>query len=100
MRDEKSQLIDEAEMRSSTRKVLIVDEDIQDLSSHAMPLEAQGRMAYDYLEKPVSTEKMNWVHSTLCRNLAEDMRSHIRCPLRSVASRCAELQGFASGCEP
>ena len=33
-------------MRSTTRKALIVDEDIQDLSSHAMPLEAQGCMAY------------------------------------------------------
>jgi hypothetical protein len=33
-------------MSSSTRKVLIVDEDIQDLSSHATSLEAQGCMAY------------------------------------------------------
>ena len=39
-------MIDEAEMRSTTRKALIVDEDIQDLSSHTMPLEAQGCMAY------------------------------------------------------
>ncbi|MFY9530065.1 MAG: response regulator [Candidatus Acidiferrales bacterium] len=133
MRDEKPRLIDEAEMRSSTRKVLIVDQDIQDLSFHAMPFEDQGCMVYkcssyetalrsvekedfdlavvdqgspafegrrvirhlnrygprtpfivlakrkdskcymqamelgavDYLEKPVSTEEMNWVIQNL-----------------------------------
>jgi DNA-binding response OmpR family regulator len=46
MLQENPHSIDEAEVRSSPRKVLVVDEDIQDLRSHAMPFEAHGCKVY------------------------------------------------------
>jgi DNA-binding response OmpR family regulator len=41
-----TQSIREAEVRSSERKVLVVDEDIQALSTHAMTFEAYGCKVY------------------------------------------------------